>query len=182
MSKKAQVTKKFTTEIQNYLNEVAELAASKAVKKKLINRPGTNYYKLTEKLLYQYNDLRSYIEDEEWYIESYLSEIKPRKSKDIVVFSSARTESVVESTEMMRQKAKDSLELTKQFMARIDKALERLDPEQADIIHALIFLKNEKAQEVADRLHCDITTVRRKRNKSIEKMSLFLFGSVAIDI
>ena len=177
-----QISKKFSQEIQTYLNEVAEMAASKVVKKKMTNRPGTNYYKLTEKLLYQYNDLRIYIEDEEWYIENYLSDTKPRKSKDIVVFATGKSESVVESTEFMRQKAKDSLELTKQFMSRIDKSLERLDSEQVDIIHSLMFLKQEKVNEVANRLHCDTTTLWRKKKKAIEKMSLFLFGSLAIDI
>jgi hypothetical protein len=177
-----QISYKISNEIQIYLNEVADLAASKAVQKKRVVKSTVDYYKLTEKVLYQYNDLKSYIEDEEWYILNYLSETKPGRSKDIVIFSSRKSESVVECAEAMRQKAKDSLELTRQFMARIDKALERLEPEQIDIINAMLFEKKENAINIAERIHCDTATLYRKKKKAIEKISLFLFGALVINI
>lgn len=175
---------KISNDVMKLLQEVAEMAAVKATRKKQIARPGINYFKLTEKLLYQLQDLKYYLADEETYIENYLSEDKPRKSKDIVCFSSSNHgDSVVEVAENMRQKAVDAMQLSKAFVARIEMALGRLDAKEFELIEDMYLNKIMTSEELARKYHyADKCTLYRKRKKPIERVQLFLFGVAGMNI
>ena len=175
---------KISNDVMKLLQEVAEMAAVKAVRKKQNIRQGVNYFKLTEKLLYQLQDLKYYLEDEETYIENYLSEDKPRKSKDIVCYSSSsHGDSVVEVAENMRQKAVDSMELSKAFVARIEMALGRLDSKEFELIEDMYLNKTMTSEDLIKKYHyADRTGLFKKKKKPIEKVALFLFGVASMNI
>jgi hypothetical protein len=169
-----------TPEVELFLHSVAELAAQKVFNMVPVKRKNGNQYKLIERVLYQYNDLRHYVDDEESYIEMYLSGDKPRKSKDIVTFSGVMNISMTEKLHATREKARVNLELTKIFMRRIEIAFERLDPEQMDILNSLYLLKNEKIEAIAERLNYDKTTVWRKKRKAVEKFGIYFLGALSL--
>lgn len=172
-----------SNEIQNLLEQIAEIAACKAVQKKQNSQEGTNYYRLTEKILYQYKDLKLYIEDEESYIEQYIDSAEgkgARKSKDIVMMSSGKSQSSVESEELIREKARENLSFTKQFLFRIDMALARLNEEQMELIKLMFFAKQINIDELTIKFNMSQPTLYRKRNRAVDKVGVFLFGAVII--
>jgi hypothetical protein len=124
-----------------------------------------------------------YIEDEENYIERYIdtaSGCGARRSKDIVIISSTNSDSIVESEELIREKARENLAFTKQFLFRIDMALARLETEQMKIIEFMFFNKSVNVDELTMRFNVSQPTLYRKRNRAVDKVGIFLFGAVVI--
>jgi RinA family phage transcriptional activator len=171
---------RLSNDVKNMLEEIADIAVTKAMRRRS-PKQGVNYFKLTEKVLYKYQDLKSYIDDEEAYIQNYLDE-KPRRSKDIVFFSSNKGQSQVESVELIRDRARENLRITKAFCARIDMSLKRLKVKEVAIIEELYLNKTTNADELASKMYVDRRTLFRHKKKIIERIGDLLFGSAPLDI
>lgn len=72
----------------------------------------------------------------------------------------------------------DKAELVR-VVSKIDRAINSLDNESADIIKSY-YVNNKSWQEIANKHHYSEEWSRKKSNKAIKRMALFIFGMKAM--
>jgi len=141
-----------------------------------------NYFKETERLLYNYPALKLKLAQDEEDLENGLMMPKER-SKDIVCqtgSSSYGPHDPLSQAERYIAERKASMERTRREIQRIDRALETIqDDEYYDII-PLKYWDQIPPAEIAERLNCDERTYRRHKNRLINKLKVVLFGADAL--
>ena len=141
-----------------------------------------DYFKETEKLLYNYPALKLKLaQDEEDLANGLL--VPKERSKDIVCptgSSSYGPHDPLSQAERYIAERKASMERTKHEIRRIDRALETIqDDEYYDII-PLKYWDLLSPAEIAERLNCDERTYRRHKNRLVNKLKVVLFGADAL--
>lgn len=141
-----------------------------------------NYFKETERLLYNYPALKLKLAQDEEDLENGLMMPKER-SKDIVCptgSSSYGPHDPLSQAERYIAERKASMERTKREIQRIDRALETIqDDEYYDIIPMKYWDLMQPAQ-IAEALHCDERTFYRHKNRLVNKLKVVLFGADAL--
>jgi DNA-directed RNA polymerase specialized sigma subunit len=145
-----------------------------------------NYYKTTEKFLYNYRPLKISIEN----MESELKELEPlgasaidySKEKTGATYNiSKQTED--EALHIITQKEilKDRIEKTKKKVERIEKGLSSLSPIEKEIISRRYF-ESEQWYEIAYKVKYHESWCKEIRKRAIIKLSVALFGVEAVRV
>lgn len=141
-----------------------------------------DYFKETEKLLYNYPALKLKLAQDEEDMANGLMVPKER-SKDIVCPIKNNyygPHDPLAQAERYIAERKASMERTRREIQRIDRALETIqDDEYYDII-PLKYWDLLSPAEIAERLNCDERTYRRHKNRLVNKLKVVLFGADAL--
>ena len=155
----------------------------KAEHKIKINDQELSPYKLTEKTLYEYNDIKKFIENCKLDIEDLKKCGLPQKSKSIVFMPSGCR---VSSTDMLDAKIQDleyKIKVNENELKKIDKALNTIKDDEYYNIIELKYLNKDKRlndDEIAAKLYCDRSTICRNRNRLVLKMAVIIYGMDAL--
>jgi RNA polymerase sigma factor (sigma-70 family) len=176
-----------TKEELNAITQNLDKQVKKAVEKflytnGLVEDYQRDYFKDTEKLLYAYPDLKLKVEQDMEDLKSGVLAMKVNRSKDIIRLSansgSWKPEEYVQEEIIRSRKA--SMERTRLQVQRIDRALETIKDDQYYDIIPMRYFDRIKIEEIADRLVCDESTVRRNKNRLVNKIKIVLFGADAL--
>lgn len=140
-----------------------------------------NYFKQTEKLLSAYPYLKQKIKQDEKDIQDLQTEVYTTKSKDVIyrrVTTMSKEEEEIQSERIRNRKA--SMERTKKEVERIESALDQVRDDSKYKIIRLKYFNNKTNEEIAEVLDCDERTVRRHKNRLINKLKVILFGVDAV--
>ncbi len=136
-------------------------------------------FKNTEKLLYNFNTLREHVYNE----DSYFEMMNKRSSGSIVRYS--KTKAVPNDDEMMKFR-RESLERSRSDLERVEKALKEVRGwKEYEVLQLRYFQKKPEGDtytfgEIAELLEKDEKTIRIWKNKIVNEIAIYLFGSDAI--
>ena len=169
--------------IKKSVDEAVKKAAEAIIQaNKELDASQRNYFKETERLLYNYPALKLKLAQDEEDLANGLVHPKER-SKDIVCVSKGSgygPHDPLSQAERYIAERKASMERTKREIQRIERALETVqDDEYYDIIPMKYWDLVQPAQ-IAERLHCDERTCRRHKNRLVNKLKVVLFGADAL--
>ena len=139
-----------------------------------------SYYKRVEILLYNYENLKDAIKQKEEDIEYLEKHGLPEKSKSIVAYSSAGGNSKGDMFLELKEKyIRDKIEIERD-LRKIDNALNKIRGDKYFKIIELKYLnreddKIETAEELADALDKDRSTIIRNKKRLINKLATILF-------
>jgi RNA polymerase sigma factor (sigma-70 family) len=171
------------TQIQKVINETIDKAVKKAARaiiaaNEQVEAKERDYFKETERLLYSLPALRLKVAQDEEDLKNGLL-VPKRKSKDIVVYSSAGKSHYDFDDEYIERRIA-SMERTKREIQRIERALETIQDDEYYNIIPLKYWDNLSPGDIAERLKCDERTYRRHKNRLINKLKVVLFGADAL--
>lgn len=142
-----------------------------------------NYFRETEILLYNYPALKLKVAQDEEFLYDPESTTAPtsKRSKDIVCFSTRGTGSHGLDIDQYTQSVKSSMMRTRQEVLRIERALEVIkDDKHYDII-PMKYWDGLAMLEIAEKFECEDKTVRRNKNRLVNKLKIMLFGADALN-
>lgn len=150
------------------------------------NEAGRDYFKDTEKLLYSYPELKKKVSMDEEFLADPDAVIYPQgRSHDIVRYSN--TGGLVQTgfdEEEYTKSVKKSMIRTRAEVARIERALNQIrEDKYYRVIELKYFEKKDDSQEgytyedIAEILEKDVRTIRRNKNRLINRLKIYLFGA-----
>lgn len=182
MGTKSTISKEVADIIKKSVDEAVKKAAEAIMK---ANREAEvlqrDYFKETEKLLYSLPALKLKVAQDEEDLKNGLFRLKER-SKDIIRVSSGGYEPIHYDTKNERyiQERIESMERTKREIQRIERALETIQDDEYYEIIPMKYFDNCAIEEIAERFGKDESTVRRNKNRLINKLKVVLFGADAL--
>lgn len=176
--------------MQNLILEIekaAERAADRTARKIIneIRRTEKKPYADIRKILWMYRDLRLYVDDEQTYIEAYMDDNRPRRSKDVVIWSpGSKVSSEQETHGDWIDRAQINLELSRALIKKIERALDRVVEDDAYFIIEAKYLCETKYSHLAimDELNISEATLKRRESRVLTRIATFLFGAAALDL
>ena len=169
-------------EILSIIEKTSELSVQKFAQKYRIK--DINFYKKTEFLLYAYPTLKDIIELAEKDILDMIEEGETGKSKDITMMPKPNEGIREDRSDIIQQRIqskKDSLKVTEIDVKQIERALDKIEPDDMDLI-VLKYFDKMTMFKIAEKLHCSESTIKRKRREVVNKIALRLFGSEVVGI
>ena len=169
-------------EMLNVIEKTADTAVIKFAK--MNNVQDINYYKKTERLLYAYPALKEIIKSTYVDIEDFINQGVQFRSKDIVKMPKANEGIRKDLDDVLLERIeskRDNLKRTEFDVAWIEKALEKLSEDEMFLI-SMKYFNNMSMLDIADKIHCSESTVKRLRRRAITNTSINLFGSVVFII
>ncbi|WP_242833514.1 sigma-70 family RNA polymerase sigma factor [Desulfosporosinus youngiae] len=166
--------------IETVVNKVAQESAKAATQDTLVER---NFFQETETLLYNYQALKLKVAQDEEFLfdpEAYTTPTNNR-SKDIIRFSTSNTGSHGLDIDRYTQGIKSSMMRTRQEVMRIDRALEVIKDDKYYEIVPMKYWDGMTIESIASDLECDEKTVRRNKNRLVNKLKIMLFGADALN-
>ncbi|ODM27620.1 hypothetical protein A7W90_16150 [Clostridium sp. Bc-iso-3] len=169
-------------EVKKIINETIDKAVKKATQaimeaNEQAEEHQRNYFKDTEKLLYSLPALKLKVEqDEEDMQNGHV--IQKRKSADVVRFGGGSKYD--NSEDEYLESRRGSMERTKREIQRIEKALDVVKEDAYYDIIELKYFDNHTIEYIAEHFDKDETTIRRNKNRLINKLKLILFGADAL--
>lgn len=145
-----------------------------------MGRKNESAYQKTEKLLRAYLALKEHVSDE----DEYMDMIFKGKSKSVTSWS--KTPAEFHEDQALRARY-ESLQRSRSDIQRIEKAIGKSDvvPYMPVVEAAYFHIKSDgnrlTNEDVAQQLHMDPRTVSRHRKSAVERISVHLFGSDAIE-
>lgn len=141
-----------------------------------------NYFKETEILLYNYQALKLKVAQDEEFLYDPDAYITPsNRSKDIVSFSTRSTGSHGLDIDKYTQGVKSSMMRTRQEVLRIDRALETIKEDRYYNIIPFKYWDGMTMEEIAEKFDCEDKTIRRNKNRLVNKIKIMLFGADALN-
>ncbi len=143
---------------------------------------GKDFYKETEKLLYNYPVLKLKVEEDEKFLYNPDASAEPeqRKSKDIIRFSGAGGGHGLD-IDRYTISIKSSMMRTRQEVKRIERALDTIKSDKYYEIINMKYFKEMTMEAIAEHYDCEDKTVRRNKNRLINKLKIMLFGADALN-
>jgi RNA polymerase sigma factor (sigma-70 family) len=139
-----------------------------------------NYFKETERLLYSLPALRLKVAQDEEDLQNNQIVMK-RKSVDIIRFSGMGNSGNLHDPEAdYIESRKASMERTKREIQRIDRALETIQDDQYYDIIPMKYFDNYTIDDIAERFEKDASTIKRNKNRLVNKLKIVLFGADAL--
>lgn len=180
LSKKSELEIMIKEAMSECLHDIIDKKNKKAIK----TTEGKNYFKETEKLLYAYPILKVQVQQIELDIEDLKKEEYTDHSKDIVKMKSGGGACLGEY-ELQDIRIKNrirSLNRTNNEIKRIDRALEQVKNDEGYEIIKLKYFDNpsKTIEEMSELLHISESTVKRWKNRIINKLKIVLFGADAL--
>lgn len=165
--------------VDNTLDKNVKKAVEKILGAKESTINGRDYFKDTERLLYSYPDLKLKLAmDEEELNNNQM--VQKRKSADIVRFGGSGKRPDDPDEEYLNSRMV-SINRTKKEVERIDKALDTISDEPKYTIIPMKYFKNKTMEEISEALACDERTVRRNKNRLINRLKIIFFGAEALN-
>lgn len=138
-------------------------------------------FKATEKRLYALKTLRIRVADNLEELQE-LKDHGPRsRSKDIIVYQSRGTRlDPDEACEALISKKEKTIAADQQEIECIEKALKIIEDDE--FYYAVIgrYMEGKTDDEIAEVIHCDPTTIWRKRKLLVQKMAIRMYGVEAL--
>lgn len=177
----------FRLKLNNEVLKIIETAVNKAAKesaKAIMQDPPAerNYFRETEILLYNYPALKLKVaQDEEFLYDPESTTAPPSgRSKDIVLYSTRSTGSHGLDLDKYTQGVKSSMMRTRQEVLRINRALEVIKDDKHYGIIPMKYWDGLTMLEIAEKFECEDKTVRRNKNRLVNKLKIMLFGADAL--
>ena len=166
--------------LREYRKEEVETTI-KAITDNMHQEEGKDYFKETEKLLYNYPILKLKVEEDEKFLYNPDASVEPeqRKSKDIIRFSGTGGGHGLD-IDRYTIGVKSSMMRTRQEVNRIDRALDTIKSDKYYRIIELKYFKEMTMEAIADEFECEDKTIRRNKNRLINKLKIMLFGADAL--
>lgn len=141
-------------------------------------------YKTTEARLWAYPTLKANLEEYEADIRDLKREHITEKSKDITCWGGAGSRLSPEEKQQARIIAVQvKLERDKAEIAKIDRALDRLEASEGDaavyLIRQVYFL-HFSLDDIAEREGVSLSTIQRRRTRLVRQLALILYGAEAL--
>jgi len=143
-----------------------------------------NYYKATEKFLYNYNSLKASIENMKQEIEEMdyreISAINYQKEpvSETYAFHSATEESAIYAAERKNLLEK-RIKITESKLERIDRAIEALNDTERQVIIER-YINGKQWWQVAYAVKYNERWCREVRRNAVNKIAIGLFGEQAL--
>lgn len=169
------------------INKIIKRAISEAVAEAIqagyrqaVQRP-KDIYKATERRLYAYPDLKDKIKTDREYLKNIHALGLDRQSTDIVRFKKS-------GVRLSDEEIKDAIILDYQAkIAAAEREIKLIDdaltPLTSDPYYLTIsgrYFENLQDDIIANKLHCDSSTVRRNRGRLVHRIAVRLFGVEAL--
>lgn len=141
-----------------------------------------DYYRETEKLLYNYPNLQAKVKSDEEFLfdPEAIATPKNNRSKDIVIFSTKGTGSHGLDIERYTREVKSSMMRTRAEVERIDRALKVIANDDYFELIPMKYFKGMTFREIADEFNCEEKTIGRNRTRLIQRLMVLLFGADAL--
>ncbi len=167
-------------EVLNIIETTIEKSLS-AANKYVQPEEGKNYFKETEILLYNYPALKLKIEQDESFLYDPDASAEPeqRKSKDIIRFSGTGGGHGLD-IDRYTISIKSSMMRTRQEVKRIERALDTIKSDKYYEIITMKYFEEMTMEAIAAHFDCEDKTVRRNKNRLINKLKIMLFGADAL--
>lgn len=142
-----------------------------------------NYYKQTEKRLYAYNSLVGGIEAYKEEISDLEDVGMPGKSKSIVFVPSGSRICGEDLLSAKIQDLKYKIQRNQREIKNIDKALDMIKKDEYCNIIKMKYIDKSHLNddEIANKLNCDPSTIRRNRRRLVNKIEIFFYGADALN-
>lgn len=175
-------------ELLNLINGTAEKVAERMVaemkRNKLITEGRQTPFQKTETLLFNYNDFKAAIKDKEDQIREIREFGLRGKSKSITSFEGGcgliEVKTDAEKAEEKIEAIEASIAVTRNFIKILDDAVDTLKDDQYYEIIPMRYFEKESMEEIAEHLYCDVSTVRRNKNRLINLLQIRLFSDEVI--
>ena len=144
-----------------------------------------NYYKATEKFLYNYNSLKASIENMKQEIEEIdyqeISAVNYEKEPTgkTYAFHSITEEAGIRAAEKKKLLEK-RIKATQSKLERIDRAIKALNDTERQIITER-YIGGRQWWEIAYKVRFNESWCKELRRRAVRKIAIGLFGEVAID-
>lgn len=175
---------KLNNEVLKIIETAVNKAAQESVKAVAHDASGErNYFRETEILLYNYPALKLKVAQDEEFLYDPESRTAPtsNRSKDIVIFSTRNTGSHGLDIDQYTQSVKSSMMRTRQEVLRIDRALEVIKDDKYWGIIPGKYWDSMSMEDMAESFECDDRTIRRNKNRLVNKLKIMLFGADALN-
>lgn len=180
MSKTKQLAKVELTkaDLNKLIEDAIERGRSEEEKQK------RDYYRETEKLLYNYPNLQAKVESDEEFLfnPDAIATPKKNRSKDIIIYSTKGNGSHGLDIDRYTQGVKSSMMRTRAEVERIERALKVIADDDYFEIIPMKYFKGMTFREIADEFNCEEKTIGRNRTRIIQRLMVLLFGADALSI
>jgi RNA polymerase sigma factor (sigma-70 family) len=151
-----------------------------AVRVNMQPEEGKNYFKETEILLYNYPSLKLKVEQDEKFLydPDATAEPEQRKSKDIIRFTSGASHGL--DIDRYTIGIKSSMMRTRQEVFRISRALNAIEKDRYYKIIEMKYFQEMTMESIAEHYGCEDKTIRRNKNRLVNKLMIMLFGTDAL--
>jgi RNA polymerase sigma factor (sigma-70 family) len=140
-----------------------------------------SYFSRTERLLYSYPSLKVSLNELELNIHDIELEGIKRKSTSIVVFSGKGSSGDNDEQLTAAEAYKESKERTQRMVNRIERALDHIRGEEGYEIIEMKYFDNMNNLEIADKIPCSESTVKRWRKRLVNQLGVLIFGVDALE-
>lgn len=141
-------------------------------------------FQKTETLLFNYNSFKSVIKEKENQIEELRKFGLCKKSTSITSFSGdsglIEMKSDAEKLEEKIEMIEFTMATTRNFVAIIDDAIATLQDDPYYDLIRLRYFESCTTEEIAEYFCCDVSTVRRNKNRLINMLKIRLFSDEVI--
>ncbi|MCT4593162.1 MAG: sigma-70 family RNA polymerase sigma factor [Anaeromicrobium sp.] len=167
--------------IESIIKRTAQETVKELERNRLIKSDSLTYFQKTEKLLYSYPDLLQAIKQKEEdikYIESYgVGET----SKSVVLYTTGGGGSEQEKYVEIIEGYKASRERTKRLTEKIERAIDEIKEDKYYCIIEKKYFTKLTREEMEEVLNISESTIRRHRNRLINRLKVILFGADALE-
>lgn len=167
--------------IELIIQKTANETVKALERNKFIKGDAITYFQKTERLLYNYKDLLKALEQKELDIKEIEKYGVFGKSKSIVLYSSSGSKSEGDKYIDIIEGYKESRDRTARLIDKIKRALDCIkDDPYYDLIEAKYFMKMENS-EIEKKFNVTDRTIRRNKNRIINKLKVVLFGADGLE-
>ena len=173
-------------DVNAIIKKTAQQTAQEIVREleraKMLKNDAQTYFQKTEKLLYSYPNLLKALEQKDQDIKFIQENGVQEKSKSIVFYSTNRGNAGNEQYIEILESYKASKERTERLINKIDRALSDIkDDSYYYIIESKYFLIMSNT-DIEEQFAVSDRTVRRHKNRLINKIQVILFGADALEM
>lgn len=170
--------------IDNTVKKTVTEVITDLKRQNLITQGKQTPFQKTETLLFNYNNFKAVIKDKEEQIEELRQYGLRKKSTSIPTFSGnaglIEVKSDAEKAEEKIEMIEFSISTTKGFIRIIDDAIDHLKDDPYFELIPLRYFENATMEDIAVHFECDVSTVRRNKNRLINRLQIYLFSDEVI--
>lgn len=149
--------------------------------KKLAKLDVKSIYRTTERKLYAYPDLKEIVEKDKEYLQDLELYGLQKYSCSIIRFKKSGVRlSDEELLEALKQDVRARIASNEYEIKIIEEALQPLVDDPYFLVISGRYFEHISDIEIAERIPCDPSTVRRQRKRLIQRIAVRLFGAEAV--
>ena len=170
-------------DVKNMIDQSVNAVVSELKKSGMIRENKMTPFQKVEALLYNYNEFQKAIKDKEEQIEE-LRHFGTRKHISSGMCGSVGfvdVKSEAEKTEDQIELVEYNIQTTRKFIKILDDALDQLKEDSYFDIIPMKYFQRQTMEAIAEALDCDVTTIRRNKNRLINLLQIRLFSDEVIE-